>query len=202
MRRKRKKQAFDPQGCLGYLGIIAVMLIVGTALNNPEESKAVLAIATAGAILYFWKRPSAKRYGIGKQAGLHEILALSPASFEVFTRDLLAEHGFSSLRLNGGAGDLGVDILGRDPSGRYTAVQCKLYAPSRRIGSKDIQTFIGMQRIHHGADRGIFVTTADFTPAARELAANHGIWLIDGMTLISLHHSRSRGLARQRTWFG
>ena len=71
-------------------------------------------------------------------------------------------------------------------------VQCKQYA-GVRIGSKDIQTFIGMQRIHHKADRGLFVTTSEFTRPARNLAERHGITLIDDKQLLNLIRQAYRG---------
>jgi restriction system protein len=94
-----------------------------------------------------------------------------------------------------------VDILGRDANGRSTAVQCKKYAPSQRIGSKAIQTFIGMQKIHHRTETGVFVTTASFTPAAKKLALEHDIWLIDGPALVKLHRTRRHRTATKRLWF-
>ncbi len=113
------------------------------------------------------------------------MLALSPSEFEAFTRELLASSGFS-LRLNGGPGDLGADLVGRDPKGRSTIVQCKRYDPGQKVGSQALQTFIGMRSIHHRADRGIVVTTSGFTSAAIELAKAHDIWLIDGGDLVRL----------------
>jgi restriction endonuclease Mrr len=38
------------------------------------------------------------------------------------------------------------------------------------------------QRLH-GATRGVFVTTAQFSASAREMASQHGIELIDGARL-------------------
>jgi restriction system protein len=114
-------------------------------------------------------------------------------------RDLLSTLGYRDLRLNGGAGDLGVDIWGRTPEGRTAAIQCKRYAPGKNIGSPMIQTFIGMQKIHHGADVGLFVTTSGFTLEAVKLARAHGIGLIDGPALLRLQ--RQAGM-QQRRRFG
>jgi restriction system protein len=119
---------------------------------------------------------------------LDEIYALTPREFEEFVRNILTRLGYRNLSVVGGAGDLGVDIFGHDAFGRSVAVQCKRYAPGKRIGSPTIMTFLTMQKFHHEAEVGIFVTTADFTRDARNLAAHHDIWLINGVELVGLVH--------------
>ena len=123
---------------------------------------------------------------------LAEILKLTPAQFEEGVADLLQRLGYRSVQRVGGSGDLGVDITCQDKEGRSVVVQCKQYA-GVRIGSKDIQTFIGMQRVHHEADRGIFVTTSEFTTPAQNLAERHGITLIDDKELLNLIQQAYRG---------
>jgi len=59
-----------------------------------------------------------------------------------------------------------------------------------------IQTFIGMQKIHHRADVGLFVTTSGFTRDAMKLAQAHGIGLIDGPGLLQLQ--RQAGMRQRR----
>lgn len=117
---------------------------------------------------------------------LGQLLALSPGEFESVVADVLRRRGFRDVRLVGGPGDLNVDIWCRDPKGLLVAVQCKRYAPARRIGSKDIQTFVGMIFGHHEAKRGIFVTTSDYTPQARSLATERRIELVNGAALVRL----------------
>jgi restriction system protein len=168
-----------------------------------------------GALLVCWliarKRPSRGSRAPARLArprqrvspGIEQLHALSPSEFEVYVRDLFSALGFRELRLNGGAGDLGVDIWGRTPQGMTAVIQCKRYAPGRKVGSPLIQTFIGMQRVHHGADVGLFVTTGGFTLDAMKLAQVHGIQLIDGRTLLKLqkqagmHKRRRFGLLRR-----
>lgn len=43
-----------------------------------------------------------------------------------------------------------------------------------------------MVHVHHRADRGLIVTTSDFTPQACSLAAAQGIQLIDGQQLLDI----------------
>lgn len=117
---------------------------------------------------------------------LEEMLILTPAAFELAVCDLLADMGFRSVKRVGGAGDLSVDITARDERGKSVGVQCKRYAPGNRVGSRDVQQFIGMTVTHHKVDRKLYVTTSGFTRSAVDLARKHGIELVDGDKLTRL----------------
>jgi hypothetical protein len=110
---------------------------------------------------------------------------VSPAEFEMAVAELLRREGFAAVEHVGGSGDLGVDVRARDVDGRLVVVQCKRYRPNAAIGSPDIQRFFGMI-VHHGAARGLFVTTARFTTAAHVLAAERDIRLINGTEFANL----------------
>jgi restriction system protein len=90
----------------------------------------------------------------------------------------------------GGAGDLAVDIVAYGRANNLIVVQCKKYAPENKIGSPEIQKFIGMMHVHHQTQSGIFVTTSTFTQPAIELAERHNILLIDGERLVTIMRSR------------
>lgn len=67
----------------------------------------------------------------------------------------------------------------------HAMFQCKRYA--KNVGPADIREFRGA--ISGRADRGIFVTTARFTPAALAEAARGGVIpidLVDGERLMTL----------------
>jgi restriction system protein len=117
---------------------------------------------------------------------LQGFLGLSPTEFEQAVAGLLRRLGYRHVTAVGGAGDLGADIVCRGGAGELVVVQCKRYAPGHRVGSPDIQRFIGMAFIHHRAARAIFVTTSEYTQAARRLARDHRIQLIDGDRLVEL----------------
>jgi hypothetical protein len=137
------------------------------------------------------------------RVGLAEVMALTPGQFEEFTVGVLDRLGYTELRRTGGSGDLGVDIAGRDPLGRTAIVQCKRYAPTRKIGSPMVQTFIGMMAVHHQADHGLIVSTSRFTADAINLAHHHGIVLIDGESLTKLLRQDDRAIRRQveQSWW-
>lgn len=115
---------------------------------------------------------------------LGDLLTLRPDQFEELCGRVLVAIGYRDVQRVGGSGDLSADLFARDPQGRTTVVQCKRYAPGSRIGTPVLQSFIGMYQVHHRADRGIFMTTSDFNPAAIELARQHGLTLIDGDDLV------------------
>lgn len=126
---------------------------------------------------------------------LKDLLALTPRQFEHAVALLLGDLGYRNVRNVGRAGDLGADIVAVSPDGLDVVVQCKRLAPGSKISSPDIQTFIGMVSVHHRVPRGIFVTTAEFSGPAMDLAKQHPITLWDGRhlsaTLASIHRRES-----------
>lgn len=69
---------------------------------------------------------------------------LTPSEFEDLSVEYLRSKGFSEARRVGQAGDLGVDIRCKDEIGRLVVAQCKRYREESKIGSPEIQTFLGM----------------------------------------------------------
>lgn len=209
LRRSRRRRTWPR--LLKIVGVgfgVLIALSIAISVLEAAGGQPVLSYVLGGAIVVWLfrrsRRPrttqqSARLVVPGANAGIEQLHALSPYEFEAYVRDLLSTLGYRDLRLNGGAGDLGVDIWGRNPEGKTAAIQCKRYAPGKKIGSPLIQTFIGMQKIHHGADVGLYVTTSGFTLDAMKLAQAHGIQLIDGPALLQLQ--RQAGM-QQRRRFG
>ena len=113
---------------------------------------------------------------------LEGLIALTPTEFEHAVGEMLSAQGYRKVQVHGGAGDLAADLTCLAPDGRFVVVQCKRYAPDNLVGSPAIQSFIGMVKIHHKADLGIFVTTSGYTLPAMNLAKEHADYLrlIDG----------------------
>lgn len=101
--------------------------------------------------------------------------------FERYVARLMHRTGFRQVRVSGGAGDLGADIVARAPDGRLVVVQCKRYAGP--VGDPHIQKFNGTVRDIHGADVALFVTTGRPTARAYHLAQRCGIVLVDRAAL-------------------
>lgn len=117
---------------------------------------------------------------------LGDMLEMNPTAFEEFTGKALEALGYKNVVRIGGSGDLGADLTATDPQGRSAIVQCKRYTPGSSVGSPILQAFIGMKTVHHRAERGIFVTTADYSQQAIDLAKQHDIVLIDGDDLVKI----------------
>jgi len=88
------------------------------------------------------------------------------------------------------SGDGGIDIIAvLDKSiigGKYL-FQCKRYAPDNLVGASAVRDFYGAVTADR-AVKGVFVTTSDFTPQAREFADKTGIELINAAKLKALLH--------------
>lgn len=117
-------------------------------------------------------------------------MRMSPAAFEQHIAGLLARSGAREVRVSGGAGDLGADVVAVDQYGQRVVVQCKRYGPRHKVGSEDMQRFVGTARPHHRADVALFVTTSRFTKPARDFAQQHAIVTVDGTALAKWGRTR------------
>jgi restriction system protein len=149
----------------------------------------VFAAAIVGVIV-LWRAAVTGR--ARRDRTLDGLLRLSPSDFEIAVARLMRRNGYRDVSVVGGSGDLAADIVARTKRGQDVVVQCKRKAHGQRVGSSEMQKFIGMVSVHHGADHGIFVTTSDYTLPAVELAQQHGILLIDGNALADIAGGRRR----------
>ncbi|ACO46764.1 restriction endonuclease [Deinococcus deserti] len=116
------------------------------------------------------------------------ILAMSPSAFERLCQRLLRESGFIQVEVTGRSGDGGIDGHGIVRLAGLLSFpiifQAKKYRGS--VGAPDIRNFRGA--MVGRADKGLFMTTGTFTPAASAEATRDGappIDLIDGDALIA-----------------
>ena len=119
---------------------------------------------------------------------LHHILTkeISPEQFERLTQRLLRESGFVQVEVTGRTGDGGIDGKGiarlHGFMSFHVIFQCKKYQGS--VSAGDIRDFRGA--MVGRADKGLFITTGTFTPAAVKEATRDGappIDLVDGEQL-------------------
>jgi len=120
-----------------------------------------------------WKE---KLYGILTQK-------LAPAAFERLVQRLLRESGFTHVEITGRSGDGGIDGRGiarmHGLLSFHVLFQCKRYKGA--VGPGEIRDFRGA--MVGRADKGLFITTGTFTPAAVKEATRDGappIDLLDG----------------------
>ncbi|MDE9702791.1 restriction endonuclease [Citrobacter portucalensis] len=112
---------------------------------------------------------------------LHHVLIeeMTPDAFERLTQRLLRESGFIHVEVTGRTGDGGIDGKGiariNGLMSFHIAFQCKKYKGS--VGAPEIRDFRGATVGR--ADRGMFITTGNFTKAAIEEANRDGVAPID-----------------------
>lgn len=94
---------------------------------------------------------------------LQEIKQVSWQEFEQPTATYYRELGYFAEHIGKAGPDGGVDLK-LSQNGKTTLVQCKRFT-GRSIGVQAIREFFGVV-VAEGADKGIFVTTNDFTPEA------------------------------------
>lgn len=135
---------------------------------------------------------------------LQQIKANSPTFFENLVIDLLVEMGYGGSREDaeavGRSGDGGIDgIINQDRLGLDVVyVQAKRW--KNNVGSPEIAGFAGALA-GKGANKGIFITTSDFTKAAKDYdAAGFKIILIDGKRLAQLMIDHNVGVSTVKTY--
>lgn len=104
--------------------------------------------------------------------------AMDPKEFEEALAELCRRDGCTQVRVVGGAGDLGADVIALTPQGQCIVLQAKRYGPRTKVGSQAVQVVNGTYQ-HHGGELAAIVTTSVFTKAARDYAAMVGIALLD-----------------------
>ena len=136
---------------------------------------------------------------------LEKIKINSPTFFEELVIDLLVAMGYGGSREDagkavGGSGDGGIDgIINEDRLGLDVIyVQAKRWEGN--VGEPEIARFAGALA-GKGATKGIFITTSDFTRAARAYdASGFKIVLIDGEQLAQLMIDHGVGVSIEKTY--
>ena len=135
---------------------------------------------------------------------LQQIKVNSPAFFENLVIDLLVKMGYGGSREDaeavGRSGDGGIDgIINQDRLGLDVVyVQAKRW--KNNVGAPEIAGFAGALA-GKGANKGIFITTSDFTKAAKDYdAAGFKIILIDGKRLAQLMIDHNVGVSTVKTY--
>ena len=133
---------------------------------------------------------------------LHHILTkeLKADTFERLTQRILRESGFLSVEVTGRSGDGGIDGKGiariHGFMSFHVIFQCKKYQGS--VSAGDIRDFRGA--MVGRADKGLFITTGTFTPAALKEATRDGappIDLVDGEQLAEKLKELGLGVKRE-----
>ena len=128
------------------------------------------------------EEPGGAGNGSWKEALLAVLTKMDPTAFERLSQRLLREAGFVSVTVTGRTGDGGIDGLGVYRVSLLSFpvfFQCKRYQGS--VGSSSVRNFRGAMAGR--GDKGLLITTGNFTKDAREESTRDGappIDLIDG----------------------
>jgi len=125
---------------------------------------------------------------------------IAPAAFERLVQRLLRESGFIQVEVTGRTGDGGIDGKGiariHGLMSFHVLFQCKRWKGS--ISAGEIRDFRGA--MVGRADKGLFITTGTFTPAAVKEATRDGappIDLVDGNELAEKLRDLGRGIKKE-----
>ena len=111
------------------------------------------------------------------------IRALDWYQFERLVALIYQKQGHAVTRRGGAKPDGGIDLI-LECNGKRTAVQCKHWQ-AWKVGVKTVREFLGALTAER-IPAGILVTMRGYTADARQLAAQHGIELVDDAGLLSL----------------
>jgi restriction system protein len=132
---------------------------------------------------------------------LDQVKAASPAFFERLVIDLLVAMGYGGSRQDAGraigrTGDEGIDGIIKEDKLGLDAIFVQAKRWGNTVGRPEIQKFAGALQGQR-ANKGVFITTSDFSREAHEYAnvINSKIILIDGTRLAQLMVDHNVGVA-------
>lgn len=137
---------------------------------------------------------------------LSSILEKHPSFFEQLIVDLLLKMGYgydsNSGITVGGPHDGGIDgIISEDKLGLdLIYLQAKRFKESQKIGSKDLQAFVGAMK---SVQKGVFITTSSFTRDAMKYVEEQqqkNLKVIDGKLLVELMVKYEVGVKVQQSF--
>jgi len=103
---------------------------------------------------------------------------MSPYDFEEFIASLFNSLGYKT-SVTSRAGDYGVDVVAENDLERV-AIQCKKYQYGNSVGNQTVQMFLGAIQLKNlRANRGIIITTSQFTKQAYKQAEETNVELWD-----------------------
>lgn len=133
---------------------------------------------------------------------LTEVLNQSPAFFEQLVVDLMKAMNYGEGFVTKYSGDDGIDgIIHEDKLGfNLIYIQAKRWKPDVTIGKTELQKFAGAMMGPPKVEKGLFITTAKFSPKAKEYANAQHIILVDGKKLTELMIEHGVGVSTQKAY--
>lgn len=135
---------------------------------------------------------------------LEELRKMDPYDFESVVADLLKAMGYGELgevKVTKKSGDEGVDaIVNEDALGLSKIfAQAKRYSVDNLVQEKAIRDFLGSLAAH-SVQKGVFITTSDFSDKAIGLAKNKSVILINGDKMAELMIEYNVGVSVNKTY--
>ena len=133
---------------------------------------------------------------------LAEVLNQTPAFFEQLVVDLMKAMNYGEGFVTKYSGDDGIDgIIHEDQLGfNLIYIQAKRWKPDVTIGKPELQKFAGAMMGPPRVEKGLFITTAKFSPKARDFANAQHIILVDGKRLTELMIEYDVGVSTQKAY--
>lgn len=133
---------------------------------------------------------------------LAEVLNQAPAFFEQLVVDLMKAMNYGEGFVTKYSGDDGIDgIIHEDQLGfNLIYIQAKRWKPDVTIGKPELQKFAGAMMGPPRVEKGLFITTAKFSPKARDFANAQHIILVDGKRLTELMIEYGVGVSTQKAY--
>lgn len=133
---------------------------------------------------------------------LAEVLNQTPAFFEQLVVDLMKAMNYGEGFVTKYSGDDGIDgIIHEDQLGfNLIYIQAKRWKPDVTIGKPELQKFAGAMMGPSRVEKGLFITTAKFSPKARDFANAQHIILVDGKRLTELMIEYGVGVSTQKAY--
>ncbi|MET8040896.1 restriction endonuclease [Micromonospora sp. NPDC005215] len=169
---------------VAVVGFVLLGMVVDLVRRHPYWSGFLVTLIVAGAITVGLLVSQQRARERADQAHRDRLIAvtdgMSGPEFEQWFARILVASGFWNVRVCGGSGDRGADVLARAPDGRHVVVQCKRQSISNRVGSAAIQRFAGTCRDIHGGEVCMLVTNSFFTAGdGIRMAQQLNITLVD-----------------------
>lgn len=104
-----------------------------------------------------------------------KIEEMTGLEYESYVAAKLRTMGYKNVSVTPGSGDYGADVIGYDKNGVKICFQCKKHQGT--VGVSAVQEVIAA-KAYYGCEKAVVITTATFTPNARNLAEKAGVKLI------------------------
>lgn len=154
----------------------ALRPLVGLVFNG----LALLSLAAA-AVSGF--RSLTRRNLLDRQNGMNSLRSLSWREFEQLVGEAFRRQGYDVEETGGGGADGGVDLVLRG-HGETVLVQCKQWR-ERQVGVDKVRELFGVVTAER-ANRGILVSSGNYTNDAQSFKVGKPLTLIDGPALADL----------------